>query len=270
MLSRVKSISAFTAADELHNRSFFVFMAVCVLLVLSIRGCYKSEYVVNGQKLDGLSVAWHTSVIAYHTIAVFGLFMSMVLSSRALRRDKENGSTVFCLSAPVSRLEYAAGKILGIWIIAFSFMFILHSAVFVMTLTVSKGMLPWLPVASAAFGLNLLFAICLFMLLSIFFNELIAMVTGIAVLGVSFISDGIHAAMHTGIAVQAFGSQPASHITFWRMAWPKSAALQFYGANLIQNNTFSQMGPVHPVFNILIWTVILFCVLAWKMQHEEI
>jgi ABC-type transport system involved in multi-copper enzyme maturation permease subunit len=272
-IARVFSIAKFTIDDEIHNKSFFVLFGVCVLLVMAIRGCYKSEYVINGQRLDGIAVAWQTSVTAYHIIAVFGMFTAMMLANRVLRKDRENGSVVFILSRAISRLEYIAGKVLGIWLLSFSFMFLLHVTVFILTLTVTGGMLPMLPVASLLNGLCILFCVCLFMLLSQMFPEFIALVIGIVITIVSFVSDLINAAMHSNIVEQSLSGiirTGSSTPSLWRILWPKIAALQIYGSSLIKQDVFVQMGPVHPAFNLLLWTAIVFAGLFFKFKTEEI
>jgi ABC-type transport system involved in multi-copper enzyme maturation permease subunit len=270
---RILNIASFTISDELHNRSFFILLAVCMLMVLGIRGCYRSEYVVNGQSMDGLTVAWHTSVIAYHAIVIFGLFASMILSSRVLRRDKDNGTMSFILSRPVSRLEYTTGKVLGIWLLTFLFMFVLHATVFIMTLTVSGGMLPMFPVASLLCGLDILLCVCLFAFLSMTFPEFLSLVIGVAVLAIGYFSDSFHAVMHSRMlqsALSQTGAPANFDASWWRIVWPKAAALQFYGSALIKGETFTQMGPLNPVINVAVWAIILFTLLAWKMRWEEV
>jgi ABC-type transport system involved in multi-copper enzyme maturation permease subunit len=271
-LSRIISISRFTVADEIHHKSFFVLLAACVILVMSVRGCYRSEYSVNGQKLDGISVAWHTSIIAYHVIATFCLFAAMVLSNRTIRRDKQNGTMCFALARPVSRLEYTAGKVLGTWLLAFAFMFVLHASVFFMTLSVSGGTLPMLPVASLLCGLNLLLCVCLFMLLSMFLPEVISLAAGIGVMSIGYASDILHVVMHSAMMQQALSMTAMKSAVWWRIAfaWPKIAALQIYGDSLIKKESFAQMGPLHPAINVIFWTVLLFVLLVWRINREEI
>jgi len=272
-ISSVISIVRFTVADELHHKSFFALLAVCVLLIIALRGCYRSGYVVNGRRLDGIAVAWHTALAAYHAVAVFGLFAAMIFANRALRRDRDNGTARFILSRPVSRLHYCAGKVIGTWIIAFAFMFLLHAAVFFMTLTVGGGTLPLLPVASLACGINLAFIVCLFCLLSTALAEFASLAAGAAVVGVSFISDSIHAVVHSSVVQSALlpaGSPQTFTASWWRIAWPKVAALQYYGASLIKGEAFVTMGPIHPLANVAIYAVLLFAILVWRIEREEL
>jgi hypothetical protein len=49
----------FTVADILHQKSFFILLALCIGFVLLLRGCYKGSYVVNGHAVDTVAVAWH-------------------------------------------------------------------------------------------------------------------------------------------------------------------------------------------------------------------
>jgi ABC-type transport system involved in multi-copper enzyme maturation permease subunit len=266
------NIAWFAVADELHDRSFFVLLGVCVLMVIGIRGCYRSDLVFNGERLDGLAVAWHASIAAYHAVVIFGLFAAMIFSNRAFRRDRRNGFSSMVLSHPVSRLDYCAGKVLGIWSLAFAFMFILHAVVFIMTLTISGGRLPMLPVASLVCGLGILFAVVLFCFLSTVFPEFVSLCAGAACIGISYVSDSLFAVMQSSIArtiASASGTSSPPAASWWRIAWPKIAALQYYGSALIREKEFAFMGPLHPALNVALYTAILFALLAWRIRREE-
>ena len=62
-------ISLYTVRDQTRHKSFFILLGVSILFVLLIRGCYEGTYTVNGQQVDGVTLAWHASKIAFHAVA---------------------------------------------------------------------------------------------------------------------------------------------------------------------------------------------------------
>jgi ABC-type transport system involved in multi-copper enzyme maturation permease subunit len=131
-------IVSYTVSDLLHQKSFFIMLGVCIGFVLLLRGCYKGNYVVNGQAVDGITVAWHASIIAFHVVSTGVLLIAAILSMNLFRRDREDGTAEYVLSKPVHRTTYVFGRVAGVWLVSFAFMFILHLTIFLITL-VSAG-----------------------------------------------------------------------------------------------------------------------------------
>ena len=125
-------ITAFTVSDELHYRSFYILAIVSVFFVFMLRGCFTSDVLVNGQRIDAATVGWHTSVAAFHIIAAAGVLVGTLLAMRTFRRDRENGMTTAIMSKPVGRLQYVAGKTAGVWLLSYGLTFILHLAVYIL------------------------------------------------------------------------------------------------------------------------------------------
>jgi len=239
------AIVKFTVADILHQKSFFILTGICVGFVLLLRGCYKGNYVVNGQAVSGLTVAWHASVIAFHVVSAGVLLIAAVLSMGVLRRDAEDGTLAYMLTGPIQRSAYVLGRATGLWIVSFSFMFVLHLTIFILTWVMAGGTMPGYLTASVVCSVNVLFMVLFTCLISLVAPDFVAALAGIGVAAISYVSDSIFSAMQSSVvqsAVGSVGSAPSA----WRIAWPKLASLQFYAGSLIDNSQFHQMGPLNP------------------------
>ena len=88
----------------MRHKSFYVLLAVSILFILMIRGCYDGGYSVNGKMLDSTTVAWYVSKVVFHLIAVAMFLMVALLSMKIFSRvTQEDGSMVLFLSGPVFR-----------------------------------------------------------------------------------------------------------------------------------------------------------------------
>jgi len=271
-IKNVYRIAAFTVRDELHSRSFFLLAAISVLFVLMIRGCFNADMVVNDQKLDSLTIGWTASMAAFHVISAAGVLIGILLAMRVFHRDKDNGMTVAILSKPIKRIEYIAGKIFGVWILSYALVFLLHLTVYLIMFYKTGGRINWFIPASFLISLNVLFSVITVLLFSLLMPDIIAALSAMAIAVVSYISDSIFAASKTEFVKSLMEQiqQSELSVALWRIIWPKIAALQFFATSLIKDETFYVLGPLHPVFNILIFCVIAFCLLYWRYSREEI
>jgi indole-3-glycerol phosphate synthase len=57
---------------------------VSIGFVMLLRSCYSGNYVVNGKAVDGLTVAWHASIVAFHVVAAGVLLIAAALPAGAL------------------------------------------------------------------------------------------------------------------------------------------------------------------------------------------
>jgi ABC-type transport system involved in multi-copper enzyme maturation permease subunit len=239
------TIVKFTVADILRQKSFFILLAICIGFVLLLRGCYKGSYVVNGQALSGVTIAWHASIIAFHVVSAGVLLIAAVLSMGMLRRDGEDGTVAYMLSMPVDRSAYILGRAAGLWIVSFGFMFMLHLTIFVITWAMAGGAMPGYLSASLVCSGNVLFMVLCICFFSLVLPDFMAALAGIGVAGISYISDSLFNAMYSSLVQSAMGGARITP-SGWRIAWPKIASLQFYAGSLIDNGQFHMMGPLHP------------------------
>ena len=90
---------------------------ICAIFIFLVRGCYHGEYMVNGQELEAGKIVIMVSKITFHVIAFGVMFLAALLSMRVFRRDRDDGTQSCILSKPITRWQYVAGKILGLWVL---------------------------------------------------------------------------------------------------------------------------------------------------------
>jgi ABC-type transport system involved in multi-copper enzyme maturation permease subunit len=264
-------VTKYTVQDLLRHKSFYAILVICVLFVLMLRSCYKGNYNVNGETIDNLTVAWHASRIAFQIISGGAMFIVILLSMGLLRRERDEGTMVHLLSKPVSRFQYAMGKAAGLWIVSFLFMFILHVTIFIITWINAGGIMPGYLTASLLCSINLLIMVPLVLLLSLFLPDIVAALASLGVIVVGFFSDSLFQAMHSSVLRQAIPTDMNTAPALWRILWPKTAALQEFATTIIgKAGEFHQMGPVHPIINVLMYATALFIVLILRFHREEL
>lgn len=275
-LPPITRITKYTFIDEVQQRSFIVMFVFCALCVFLVRGCYQGNYVVNGQALDAGTIVRTLSKVTFHVIGAGVMVITALLSMRIFRRDRTEGMQSCILSKPIARWQYVTGKIIGIWALSTLFMFILHSIVFLITSISLKVFMPEYLVASLLCSINLLFVVIAVLLLSLLMPDIVAFlcVLGIGVVG--FVADGIAAASHSQIA-QAMLQQPTGHpqsdLTWWKVVyflWPKLLGVQQFASSLIESGSSHGFGPVYPLINVLVYSLILGALLFMRFRKEDI
>ena len=264
-----RKIAAYTIIDLVHHKSFYVMLTISIFFVLLLKGCYKGDYMVNGQHISSNMVAWNASIIAFHIIAAGTLLIATLLSLGVFRRDKDDGSSTYILSKPVSRLEYVAGKIAGLWAVSFLFMFILHLTITIITYFNTGGVMPGYLAASVLCSLNVLFMVLLVGLLSLVLHDFAAAFLSVGIVVISFVSDIFDKVAHSDL-LKSVVTSSNEHLSIWRVVWPKVCSLQFFAESLIDQSKPHQIGPLHPSINILVFIVIAAIALVWRFEKEEL
>ncbi|HUI94065.1 MAG TPA: ABC transporter permease [Chitinivibrionales bacterium] len=269
-MRKLLHIVKYTVVDLLHQKSFFILLGVSIAFVLLLRGCYKGNYVdaSSGHAIDSVKVAWYASIFAFHVVCAGVLLIAVILSMGLFSRDRENGTTLYMLSAPVSRTVYAAGRVVGVWIVSFGFMFVLHLTIFIITFLNAGGTMPGYLAASLVCSVNVLFVTLLVCLLSLFMPDFAAAIVGIGIVGISYVSDLFYVIMQSSVVQSAVGTA-AGKVSVWRMAWPKISSLQSYAISLVDNSPFHSIGPVHPLINMTLYSCLIsfFLVLAFRKRE---
>ena len=275
-LSPLVKIAKYTFVDEMRQKSFVIMFAVCCFGVFLVRGCYGGNYMVNGQNLDAETVVRALAKATFHVIAVGMMIIAALLSMQLLRRDRNEGMQACVLSKPITRWQYMAGKIIGIWALSVLFMFVLHGIVFLVTSVNLKIIMPGYLVASLMCSLNLLFVVIAVLLLSLLMPDIVAFlcVLGIGVVG--FVADGIAAASSSQLG-QAFmqqgGGSQQTDVTWWKVVyviWPKLLGVQQLASSLIESEKTHGSGYVYPPLNVLVYCALLGTVLFRRFQDEDI
>jgi ABC-type transport system involved in multi-copper enzyme maturation permease subunit len=258
-------LTGYTIADLVHHKSFYVVLTMSVLFVLLLKGCYKQDFTVNGRHIDATTVAWQASLITFHLIGAAALLIAALLSIGTFKREREDGAMMYVLSRPISRLTYVLAKLTGQFIVAFGFMFILHATIVVIAFLNTGATIPAYLTASLVCALNVLFMVVVVSLLSLVLPDFASVLLSFVIAAVSFASDGVYQLL---VGNPIF-NQPTTQ-SLWRIIWPKAASLQFFAVSLINHSDFHRIGPLHPVFNVLLWTILLGSILVWKFRQEDL
>lgn len=275
-LPTIVKIAKYTMTDEVRHKSFIVMFIICAVFVLLIRGCYKGDYMVNGQWLDAAAIAWRVSKIAFNIIAAGVMFIAASLAMRIFKRDRDKGVQSCILSKPIDRWQYVTGKILGLWTLSVLFMFILHGIIFIIALVNTKTVIPQYLIASLLCSFNLLFVILAVYLLSFLLPDVVAFLCVIGISIGSYVADAIYTLSHSPM-MQAMTQQPGTHsesiLTWWKVAyylWPKLSGMQQWASSFIRSEAFQGFGPVDPIINILLYCLILGGLLFRRFRNEDI
>jgi ABC-type transport system involved in multi-copper enzyme maturation permease subunit len=269
-MNRFFKITGYTIRDQMRHKSVYVLLGFSILFVMMIRGCYSGQYVVNGKPLDNITIAWHVSKIVFQVIASGMFLIVILLSMKIFSRDHEDGSLVLFLSRPVFRQQYILGRIAGIWFLCLVFMFILHATIF-LTVWVKTGIaIPGYITASLVCSINLLFIAVSVCFLSLYLPDFISAVFTVGILFVGYISDGGYQILSSQILKTAIPSAAASPPALWRILYPKVYMVQAYADSIIGQSSFNNMGPLHPILNVLFYIILITTLMLLVFNKKEI
>jgi len=271
-LSPVLKIAKYTFADEIRQRSFIVMFVICALFIVSIRSCYHGDYMVNGQELDAAKIVIMVSKITFHFIAVGVMLLAALLAMRIFRRDRDDGTQSCVLSKPITRWQYVAGKIIGLWILLTGFMFILHGIVFLITSLRMNMFMPEYLIASLLCSFNLLFVVVTVLLLSLMMPDIAAFlsVVGIGIIGL--IASGVSAASNSPMGQAMMQGHAQSDFSLWKVIftiWPKISGVQHFASSFIGGEA-RELASVYPMVNIVIYCAVLGALLFWRFGKEDV
>ena len=269
-MNNVIKIAIYTMRDQMRHKSFYVLLGLSILFILTIRGCYDSQYTVNGNLVDGATVAFHVSKIVFHLIAAGMFLMATMLSMRIFSRDHKDGSMVLFLSRYVFRWQYVLGRITGTWILCLVFMFILHSTIFLTVWLKSGIIIAGYLTASLVCSINLLFVIACVCFLSLFMPDFISALFTMGILFVGFISDGGYQIINSDIVKSAIPSAINGEAALWRVLYPKVFMLQAYADTIISKSEFHKMGPFHPLLNLSLFIFLTMMLMLGSFNRKDI
>ena len=274
VLSPVIGIAKYTFTDEIRQKSFVIMFALCALFILGIRGCYQGNYMVNGQALEAGTIIRIVSKMTFHAVVTAVMFLAALLSMRVFRHDRQDGMQSCILSKPITRPQYVAGKVLGLWTLSVAFMFTLHGIVFILASVNMKTLMPEYLLASLVCSLNLLFVVVAVLLLSLIMSDIIAFMCVAAIGIISYISDWIFAITHSKMG-QAMLQQPDEQtgLTGGRIIyylWPKIAGTQEFATSFLGGTGPYGDVSLYPLINIMAFVLVLGALLFWRFRKEDI
>jgi ABC-type transport system involved in multi-copper enzyme maturation permease subunit len=263
-------VAGFTLLDQIRQRSFYIMLGLCILLVLMLRSCYEGDYSINGQQIDSSTISATASQAAFHIIANISLLIAALLSMNVISRDHADGSDVLFLSHALPRRSYILGRTLGVWAVSFLFMFALHLTLFLIALTQGGVVISGYLTASILCSLNLFFIVFCVQLLSLHLPDFLAALVGLGIAGVSYISDSMHAVLNSQLLQDNLPSEFDQTPALWRVAWPKIMLLQQYATSAMGEVHFAGMGPLHPALNVGLYVLLLASLLVLSFSRREL
>ena len=272
----IARITKYTVVDEVRQRSFVIMFAICAICVFLIRGCYQGNYMVNGHALDAGTIVRAVSKVTFHIIGAGVMVIAALLSMRIFRRDRNEGMQSCILSKPIARWQYVMGKIIGLWLLSVTFMFILHGIVFLITSINLNVFMPEYLIASLLCSINLLFVIIAMLLLSLLMSDIVAFLCLLGVGVAGFVADGVAAVSQSQIAqaiVQQSGGHQPSDMAWWKVVyflWPKLSGVQQLSSSLFESESLHGVGSLYPLINILLYCLILGTVLFKRFRDEDV
>jgi ABC-type transport system involved in multi-copper enzyme maturation permease subunit len=247
-------IVKYTIADQMRAKSFYLLMAISLGLLFLMRGCFSTDYVINGQQVESLG---YISRIIFQVIAMGMLLMISIISMGIFTRDKTDGSLQMFLSRPVNRREYVLGRIIGTWLLISGFMLILHSTLFFIV-WFQSGEVNWGYIAASILcSVNLLFIAGTVFLFSLIMPDFIAALFSIGIVCIGFVSDGGYRLLNSQIVSNFVDSAGETSPALWRVLYPKLFMVQALSDSFISQNQFINLGPVNPLMNLLGFIVLI-------------
>jgi ABC-type transport system involved in multi-copper enzyme maturation permease subunit len=260
-------IALYTIYDRMRPKSFSFFLILSVGLLVLTRGCYSSNYMFNGQHVEG---TFYAARIIFQAVFMATAFLTVLLSMRIYKKDQGNGSIQMFFSRPVERWEYITGRLLGTWVTVSFFMLILHFALFLIIGIHTDNFYFGLIGSSLICSANLLFIVVIVFLFSLIMPGVISAMSAMALLCVGYLSDGGYKLLSLE-ALHGFNSQVAdTGISAWRIAYPKLFMVQIYADSIIANSKFIGMGPVHPLVNTVFYIMGLVIITIFVFNRKEI
>ncbi len=266
-------IAKYTITDEVRQRSFIVMFIICSLFVFLVRGCYHGNYVISGQGITPEELVRMVSRMTFNVIVFGVMFLAGLLSMRVFGRDRGDGTQSCILSKPITRWQYVAGKITGLWILVTVFMLLLHGIVSVIAFINTGIIMPEYFAASLLCSLNLLFVIVAVLLFSLMMPDIAALLSVMAIGIIGAVSEGIHAVSNSPMAQMMMQQGQQSDFTFWGMVyylWPKLSGAQHFASSFIGGEVFSQPASVYSLINVTVYCLILGALLFWRFAKEDV
>ena len=269
-MDKIFRIALDTIKDHLRRKSFYLLLAVAIVFILTIRGCYDADFTVNNRRIDPLTLAWHASIVIFHIISLGMNLMAILLSMRIFTKDSEDGTAVLYLARPVSRLQYLLGRMTGTWLLCTCFMLILHLTVFIIAWGKTGGIIPGYLTASLVCSTNLFFVITLVCLLTFLLPDFIAALTALGLITIGFVSDGGYRLLSNDIVKEMLTGSASGSVSTWRIFYPKVGMLQHYATTLITGDTFQGLGPLHPMINVAVYCALCSVLAIAIFDRKEV
>jgi len=270
-ISSILKIGRYTLVDHLRQKSFIAMFLLGAAFVFFTRSCYHGNYLVNGLPLGAGAVAAAMAKMSFHAIALAMMILAALLAMRAFSRDRDHGMQACIMAKPITRTQYVAGKIVGLWTLAFACMFVLHAIVFSVLALQAKVFMPAFLASSLLCSLNLLTVVAGALFLALLLPDFVAFMTVAAVIVISFVSHGVHALNQSQMLQMT--AQPQDGVTWTTVMyylWPKISELQIAAATVINPGSSCGWSEIYAFLNISAYGLVLTGLLLWRFKRAEI
>ncbi len=274
-LKLLLNIMRHTILDQMKQKSFMVIFIISGFFVLGIKNCYQGDYTVNAQQVDGAMVALGVSKVMFNIITTVAMIIAALFSMRIIKTERVDGTQSTILSKPVSRYEYITGKMAGLWIVTFLFMFALHTIIFAIVFIKTGTAMPGYLFASFMCSIDILFVVCFVMLLSLYLPDFASFIIVSAIGLFGYIGDGIYTVSQSRMVQDAFTGNASKlpDISVWKivyLALPKLSTAQLYASSFISGESFNYAGPIHPMINIVLYCIVSIGMLLILFRKQDI
>lgn len=274
-LKIVGHIVRHTVMDQMRQKSFLVIFVICALFMTGLRSCYHGNYTVNNQQVMGGEAALMVSKAAFNIVTTIAMMIAALLSMRILRRERDEGTQSVILSKPVSRAEYLAGKIGGLWLLVFAFMFLLHAIIFIIGFASTGEPIPGYLLASLICAINILFVVAFVLLLSLYLPDFVCFLIVTAIGAFGLIGDAMYTISQHQAVQQAVSSSGTllPDMTVWKavyLAMPRISGVQLYASSMVTGEAFTYVGPVHPLLDVVLYCGVTMGLLFFLFRRQDI
>jgi ABC-type transport system involved in multi-copper enzyme maturation permease subunit len=264
-----------TVFDQVRQKSFMVIFIICGFIVLGIKNCYQGDYTINSQHVEGAMVALGVSKAMSGVVATVAMIIAALFSMRILKRERDDGTQSTILSKPVSRHEYVLGKMTGLWIVTFLFMFVLHAVIFTIGFVKTGEAMPGFLLASLLCSIDILFVVSFVMLLSLYLPDFACFIIVSAIGVFGYIGDGIYSVSQSKMVQEVFTGNASQlpDISVWKIVYfalPKLSTVQFFASSFISNEPFDYAGPIHPMINIVLYCIVSIGLLLFLFRKQDV
>ncbi len=263
-MKRILTIANISVMENLRNKTVYFVFAVALFFVLVGSGFNPTTVTQKGASAVPMDPYVIAVQVAFHIIVFLSMTMCSLLSMSVLSKEFEQGTIIMALARPVSRAEFALGKLLSVLIISVLNMLLLGIVFFVM-FYIKVDQLNFM--IFPAFVFIFLCMILITMLNMLFSFFLPRMAVSIVSLFVYLASVFTEIPYYFKTAIEKW--EPSATTAFLNTVLPDFGELQFTCASLFSGGTtfFDCLGPS---LSLIIYSVACWCLLVYVFKKEPV
>ncbi len=263
-MKKIMTIACISMMENLRNKTVYFIFAIALFFVLIGSGFNPQTVTQTGNSPLNLDPAVVAVQVAFHIIIFLSITMCSLLSIGVLSKEFEQGTLIMVLTRPVSRSEFAMGKLLSVLIISV-FNMILLGVIFFVLYYVKAGHFSFIIFPGFIFmGLCLVLIIILNMILSFFLPRMVVSVISLFVYLASVFSE-------IPYYFKTAGEQwePSTTTAFLNTVLPDFGELQFTCASMISNSA-SFTDCIGPAISIILYIIGFWFLMMRVFKREPV